>query len=79
MMRSWPNFKTLSRHLSAVTEGNHEQTSFGIAVSGPIFEPRTSRIRSMSVNHSTVTFDKYNKEIHSFFKIFVGYYCVFKM
>jgi hypothetical protein len=53
--RSWPNFKVLSRHSPGRTEENHENNQDSW-LSGPTFEPRTSRIRSRSVSHWTMTF-----------------------
>jgi hypothetical protein len=55
--RSWPNSKLLSRHLPGETEESHEKTKSGQPVSGPRFEPGTSRIRIRCVNHLTTTFD----------------------
>jgi hypothetical protein len=53
--RSWPNFKVVSRHFPGGAEGNHEKSQSLWPVSGPRFEPGTSRIRSRSVNHLTMT------------------------
>jgi hypothetical protein len=43
-------------YLCGGTEVNHEKSQSGYAVSGPRFEPGTSKIRNRSVNHSTTTF-----------------------
>jgi hypothetical protein len=42
-------FEVLSLHLPGGTEGNHEKPQSGQPVSGPIFEPVTSRIRSRRI------------------------------
>jgi hypothetical protein len=44
--RLWPNFNVISQHLHGSTEENHWKPRLGYPVSGPWFEPRTSRIRS---------------------------------
>jgi hypothetical protein len=49
------NFKVLSRHLPGGTDEDHENSQSWQPVSGPRFEPVTSRIRR-SVDHSTTTF-----------------------
>jgi hypothetical protein len=49
-------FKVISRHSPGGTEKNHENPRSSWPVSGPTFEPGTSRIRSRSVKHSTTTF-----------------------
>jgi hypothetical protein len=53
--RGWPNFKVLSLYLPGGTEENHNKPQDSQS-QGPRIEPGTSRIRSKSVNHSTVTF-----------------------
>jgi hypothetical protein len=48
--------KVLSRyHLPEGTEEIHENPQSGYRVSGPRFEPETSRIRNRSTNHSDAT------------------------
>jgi hypothetical protein len=54
--RSRPAFKVLSRHSPGGTEENHETLNRDSRLPGPRYEPRTSRIESRSVNHSTTTF-----------------------
>jgi hypothetical protein len=46
-------FKILSWHLPGGTEESHEKPQSGKPISGSTFEPRTSRIRSRSDNHSS--------------------------
>jgi hypothetical protein len=52
---SSPNFKLLTRHSPGGTEEGHEKPQ----LEWPKFESGTSRIRSRSVNHSTLTFGKF--------------------
>jgi hypothetical protein len=56
--RLWPNFKVLSRHSPEGTEENHENLNQNSQLLGPRFEPKTSGIRSRTVNHSTLTFGR---------------------
>jgi hypothetical protein len=70
MKRSWPNFKVMSQHLSGESEKNHEKSQSGQSVSGPRFEPGTSRIRRRSVNHSTTTFGRRYLKFAEFYKKF---------
>jgi hypothetical protein len=55
--QSWPNLTHYLGILPEGNEGNHEKPQLGYWVSGPIFELRSSRTRSRSDNHSTMTFD----------------------
>jgi hypothetical protein len=48
-------FKVLSWHLPGRTRKTTKNLS-GYSVSGPRFEPGTSRIQSRNANHSTTTF-----------------------
>jgi hypothetical protein len=52
----WPNLNLLSRNSPAWTKENNENLSLDSRSPGPRFKPGTSRIRSKSVNHSTITF-----------------------
>jgi hypothetical protein len=54
--RFWSNFKVLSQHLLTGDEKNHKELKSQLRVSGPRFEPGTSRIRSRNVNNSAATF-----------------------
>jgi hypothetical protein len=63
--RSWPN---LRHYLSMFPEGLikiHEKFQPGYPVSGPRFEPGTSRIWNTSVNYSITTFGKSCNRIHN--------------
>jgi hypothetical protein len=53
---SWPNFEVLSRHLPGGTEENSENFNQDNRSPGPKIESADSRIRSRSVNHSTMTY-----------------------
>jgi hypothetical protein len=44
--QSWSNFKALPRHLPGGTEEVYEKPQSGLPVSGPRFEPGTSRIQT---------------------------------
>jgi hypothetical protein len=46
-------FEALYRHLTEMTEANHEKPQSGYTVSGLRFELGTSRIQSKRANHST--------------------------
>jgi hypothetical protein len=77
----WSNFKVLSWHSPGGTEKNHEKPQSGEPVSGPRFEPRTSKIRSRSVNHSTTTLGSNSKSFNKIrhisvlYKHYLGFLC----
>jgi hypothetical protein len=52
--RSWPNLRYFPG-ICLKNEKNHEKHKWGLPVSGPRFQPGTSRIRSRSVNQSNTT------------------------
>jgi hypothetical protein len=51
-----PNLTILSQDSSGGNEENHERRHSGYWVSGPRFEPESSRMLSRSVSHSTTMF-----------------------
>jgi hypothetical protein len=55
-MRLWSNFKAVSRNSPGGTEENHENFNQDSLSQEQRIEPETSRIGSMSVNHSTTKF-----------------------
>jgi hypothetical protein len=58
--RSWPDFKVLSRHSPGGTEENTNTKNLNQDSHSPVpkIECGTSRIRSKSFKHSTMTFGK---------------------
>jgi hypothetical protein len=53
ILRCYPDFRLEGLKTTTI------KPQSGSSVFGPIFQPETSRIRSRSVNHSTMTFEQY--------------------